>query len=149
MTIRIESLPAPSAPGGVYRPVVVHGGIAYVSGQLPRQEGEVRIAGMVGREVDLQTARFAARLCAMQCLAALVKELGSLERVVRLVRVTGYVASKPDFFQQPAVIDGASEYFMEALGSRGEHARSAIGVAALPRGAAVEVELIAVVEEDI
>ncbi|MFT4266330.1 MAG: RidA family protein [Xenophilus sp.] len=147
MTIQLDRLPVPSAPGGVYRPVVIHGGIAYVSGQLPRQQGEVRVMGLVGRDVDLETARFAARLCAMQCLAALGRELGGLERVVRLLRVTGYVASMPDFVQQPAVIDGASEFFMEALGARGEHARTAVSTAALPRGAAVEVELIAAIRE--
>lgn len=147
MTIRLDQLPAPSLPGGAYRPVVVHEGIAYVSGQLPRRDGVVRVTGLVGRDVDLEAARQAARLCAMQCLAALAQELGGLERVVRLLRVTGYVACLPDFVQQPAVIDAASEFFLEALGSRGEHARTAVSAAALPRGAAVEVELIAAVRE--
>lgn len=110
MTIPLDQLPVPSAPGGAYRPVVVHAGLAYVSGQLPRCDGVVRVTGLVGREVDLETARQAARLCAMQCLAALAQELGGLERVVRLLRVTGYVACLPDFVEQPAVIDGASEF---------------------------------------
>ncbi|WP_143485453.1 RidA family protein, partial [Pseudomonas aeruginosa] len=87
----------------------------------------------------------AARLCAARCLQALEEALGGLQRVERLLKVTGYVASAAGFVQQPAVIDAASEYFDEVLGARGGHARAAVGVAELPRGAAVEVELIAAV----
>ena len=141
----IPILPEPSRPGGNYLPVVVHEGIAYVSGQLPRLNNELQFLGKVGGEIDLVTARQAARLCAMQCLAALDKELGGLARVVRLLKVTGYVASAAGFNQQPAVIDAASEYFNEVLGARGQHARAAVGVAELPRGAAVEIELMAAI----
>ncbi|MBC7942400.1 MAG: RidA family protein [Chitinophagaceae bacterium] len=140
-------LPAPARVGGKYSPVVVHQGIAYVSGQLPRLNNELQFAGKAGREIDLPTAREAARLCAMQCLAALDKELGGLHRVVRLLKITGYVASAEGFTDQPLVIDAASEYFDEVLGLRGGHARAAIGVFELPRGASVEVELMSAVRE--
>lgn len=140
-------LPKPSSPGGHYCPVVVHAGIAYVSGQLPRLNGEVRFHGKVGDDIDLANAREAARLCAMQCLAALEQELGSLERIVRLLKINAYVASAPGFVQQPAVADAASQYFTDVLGVRGQHARAAVGVAELPRGAAVELELMAAIRE--
>ncbi|MDX4019274.1 RidA family protein [Pseudomonas aeruginosa] len=137
----MQTSPAPAiVAGGAYQPVVLHAGIAYVSGQLPRQHGELRWTGKVGSELDLEQARQAAR-----CLQALEEALGGLQRVERLLKVTGYVASAAGFVQQPAVIDAASEYFDEVLGARGGHARAAVGVAELPRGAAVEVELIAAV----
>jgi len=143
----VPILPKPSQPGGNYLPVVVHGGIAYVSGQLPRLNNALQFPGKVGAGIDLVTAREAARLCAMQCLAALDKELGGLARVVRLLKVNGYVASAPGFTQQPAVIDAASAYFAEVLGERGRHARAAVGVVELPHGAAVEIELMAAIRE--
>ncbi|HBO4463007.1 TPA: RidA family protein [Pseudomonas aeruginosa] len=142
----MQTSPAPAiVAGGAYQPVVLHAGIAYVSGQLPRQHGELRWTGKVGSELDLEQARQAARLCEARCLQALEEALGGLQRVERLLKVTGYVASAAGFVQQPAVIDAASEYFDEVLGARGGHARAAVGVAELPRGAAVEVELIAAV----
>lgn len=141
------TLPQPSLPGGNYIPVVVHNGIAYVSGQLPRRDGVVQHCGIVGATVDLQQARAAARLCAIQCLAALDRELGGLTRIVKILRVTGYVASAAGFNQQPAVMDAASDYFYEQLGVAGQHVRSAIGVAQLPRGAAVEVEITVAVRD--
>ena len=140
-------LPTPSTPGGHYVPVVVHQGIAYVSGQLPRLDNVVQYRGKVGGSISVGQARQAAILCASQCLAALDKELGGLSRVVRLLRVTGYVASAEGFDQQPLVIDAASEYFCEILGTAGPHARSAIGVAQLPRGASVEVEVTVAIKE--
>jgi len=143
----VPILPKPSQPAGHYQAVVVHNGIAYVSGQLPRLNNELQFLGKVGAEIDLVTAREAARLCAMQCLAALDQELGGLARVVRLLKVNGYVASAAGFTQQPAVIDAASAYFTEVLGTRGQHARAAVGVAELPRGAAVEIELMAAIRE--
>jgi enamine deaminase RidA (YjgF/YER057c/UK114 family) len=140
-------LPKPSAAGGSYLPVVIHQGLAFVSGQLPRLDGVVQYCGKVGHSVSLEQAQKAARLCASQCLAALDQELGGLSRVIRILRVTGYVASAPGFDQQPAVMDAASEYFCEVLGTRGQHARSAIGVAELPRGACVEVEITVAVKD--
>ncbi|WP_439653391.1 RidA family protein, partial [Pseudomonas aeruginosa] len=116
----MQTSPAPAiVAGGAYQPVVLHAGIAYVSGQLPRQHGELRWTGKVGSELDLEQARQAARLCAARCLLALEEALGGLQRVERLLKVTGYVASAAGFVQQPAVIDAASEYFDEVLGARG------------------------------
>jgi enamine deaminase RidA (YjgF/YER057c/UK114 family) len=143
VTAARAALPKAAQPGGAYTPVVVHAGIAYVSAQLPRQDGEVRFIGKVGDGIDLSGAREAARLSAMQCLAALDAALGGLDRVERLLKVSVYVAAAPGFTQISAVTDGASECFVQVLGERGQHARTSIGVAELPRGAAVEVELIA------
>ena len=145
MTTEPPQLPVPLAAGGLYSPVVVHAGIAYVSGQLPRLNNEVQFGGRVGRDIDLATAQAAAELCALQCLSALEKALGSLDRVERLLKITGYVACIENFTQQPIVIDAASAIFLKMLGERGAHARAAVGVAALPRGACVEVELMAAV----
>lgn len=145
MTNESFELPVPSAAGGLYSPVVVHAGIAYVSGQLPRLNNELQFAGRVGRDIDLSTAQAAAELCALQCLSALENALGSLDRVERLLKLTGYVACVESFTQQPAVIDAASAIFLKTLGERGAHARTTVGVAALPRGASVEVELMAAV----
>ena len=118
----MQTSPAPAiVAGGAYQPVVLHAGIAYVSGQLPRQHGELRWTGKVGSELDLEQARQAARLCAARCLQALEEALGGLQRVERLLKVTGYVASA-----------AGSEM---CIRDRAE----------LPRGAAVEVELIAAV----
>lgn len=112
----MQTSPAPAiVAGGAYQPVVLHAGIAYVSGQLPRQHGELRWTGKVGSELDLEQARQAARLCAACCLLALEEALGGLQRVERLLKVTGYVASAAGFVQQPAVIDAASEHFAEPL----------------------------------
>ena len=140
-------LPVPSLPGGSYTPVVVHQGIAFVSGQLPRFDNVVQYCGKVGDSIDVAQAQQAARLCASQCLAALDRELGGLSRVVRLLRVTGYIASAPGFDQQPIVMDAASEYFCEMLGAAGQHARTAIGVAELPRGASVEIEITVAIKD--
>lgn len=139
------TIPKANRPGGNYLPVVVRGGLAFVSGQLPRRGEELLAAGKVGQDVDLATARQAAALCAELCLAALSEALGGLDRVEGLLSVTGYVASAPGFTQQPKVIDGASDRFVEILGERGRHARTSIGVAELPRGAPVEIDLVAAV----
>ena len=139
------ALPQAAPPGGAYTPVVVHGGVAYVSAQLPRQDGEVKFIGKVGAGIDIAGAREAARLSALQCLAALEAATGGLDRIERLLKVTVYVAVAPGFTNISAVTDGASECFAAVLGERGQHARTSIGVAELPRGAAVEVELMAAV----
>lgn len=135
-------LPAAATPAFQYVPVTIHERLAFVSGQLPRQ-GDTLITGKVGAEVDLKLAREAARLCILQALACLAQTLGSLDRVGRILKLTGFVASAPGFNQQPAVIDAASELLVQVFGDAGKHARSAIGVAELPRNAAVEIELIA------
>ncbi len=124
---------------------MVWDGIARTSGQLPRINGELTCVGVVGLSVSVDDAREAAAVCALNALSVLQAELGTLDRVERILSVTGYVASAPGFEQQPAVIDGASRVLVDVFGDRGSHTRSAIGVAALPRGGAVEIELTAAV----
>lgn len=139
------NLPKTNAPGGDYVSVIVHGGVAYVSGQLPRRGDELMFKGRVGAEIDLAAAQRAAAVCAELCLAALAEAVGGLDRVEQVLRITGYVASAPGFVQQSQVMNGASDVFVEHLGSRGRHARTSVGVAELPRGAPVEIDLIAAV----
>lgn len=135
-------LPEPASPSFNYQAVVVHGDLAYVSGQMPKEDGEVRITGRVGEEVDLDTARRAAEICALQGMAVVADALGGIDHVTRIVRITGYVASGPDFHAQPKVIDAASDLLGQVFGDAGRHARSAVGVAELPRDAPVEIEMI-------
>jgi enamine deaminase RidA (YjgF/YER057c/UK114 family) len=141
-------LPDAAQPQFNYVPVVLHGDLAYVSGQLPKQDGEVRIKGRVGDTVSLETAQEAARICALQALACLAQALGSIDCVTRIIRLSGFVASGFDFYQQPAVIDAASELMVQVFGESGRHARSAIGVSALPRNSSVELEVIAAFRSD-
>ncbi|MBS7701831.1 RidA family protein [Chelatococcus asaccharovorans] len=137
-------LPAAAPPAAAYTPVVVHQGLAFVSGQLPRDETGVRTVGLVGVETTLAAAQEGARLALVRGLAALRDGLGGLDRLDRILKMTVFVQSGPDFVDQSAVADGASTLLFELLGlERGRHARSAVGVAKLPRNAAVEIELIA------
>jgi enamine deaminase RidA (YjgF/YER057c/UK114 family) len=122
--------------------VTTHAGVAYVSGQLPKVDGEVRLHGKVGAEVSLDQAREQARICVLQGLACLAAELGDLSRIRRVLKVNGFVASASGFNEQPKVIDAASDLLVEILGPAGRHARSAVGVAELPRNAAVEIEFV-------
>jgi enamine deaminase RidA (YjgF/YER057c/UK114 family) len=143
---KAPALPQAAQAGGAYTPVIVHNGQAWVSGQLPRENGEVKFIGKVGAEFSLAEGKQAARLSALQCLAALDAALGGLDKVERLLKVSAFVAVAPGFNQISAVTDGASECFVEALGQeRGQHARTSLGVAELPRGVAVEVEVIVAV----
>ncbi len=135
-------LPEFTAPVYQYQAVVIHQGVAYVSGQIPREGADVFVRGKVGAQVDLATAQEAARRCVLGALSALKAELGSLDRVERVLKVTGFVASASGFNQQPQVIDAASTLLIELLGDAGRHARSAIGVAELPRGVPVEIEFM-------
>lgn len=142
LTLLGLTLPEPAVPSFSYEPVVVQGDLAFVSGQLPKEDGEVRVTGRVGEEVGVEAARHAARVCVLQGLAVLAATLGGLDRVRRIVRVTGYVASAPDFHAQAGVLDAASDLLVDVFGDAGRHARSAVGVAELPRDAPVEIELI-------
>ncbi|MBX3538246.1 MAG: RidA family protein [Chelatococcus sp.] len=137
------TLPEPAKPAFNYSAVTLHNGIAYVSGQMPKVDGEVRVFGKVGAEVSLETAREEARICILQGLACLAEALGDLNRVDRILKVNGYVASAPGFNAQPKVLDAASDLLVAIFGDAGRHARAAVGVAELPRNAAVEIELIA------
>ncbi len=144
---RIEDLglriPSPPAPVAAYVPAVRAGGLLYVSGQLPLLDGELVAKGPVASVVDVEAARAAARQCALNGLAVVAGAVdGDLDRVVRIVRLGVFVASDPDFTGQPAVADGASDLLQEIFGETGRHARAAVGAAALPLGATVEVEMV-------
>jgi len=141
-------LHGPHPPHDPLVAVVVHNGVARTSGQLPRIDGVITCIGVVGDTVSVDDAREAAAVCALNALSVLQAELGSLDRIERILSVTGYVASAPGFAEQPAVIDGASRVLVDIFGERGRHARSAVGVAALPRGGAVEIEVTAAVTSD-
>jgi enamine deaminase RidA (YjgF/YER057c/UK114 family) len=134
-------LHGPHPPHEPLLAVVVHNRVAYVSGQLPRIDGRITCLGRLGESVSLEQGVEAASVCALNALAVLDAAMGSLDKIERFLKVTGFVASSPDFTQQPKVIDGASRIFHDVFGEAGRHARSAIGVAALPHGAAVEIEL--------
>lgn len=135
-------LPVPRAPAFAYVPVACHGDLAWVSGQLPwRPDGSLP-TGKLGAGVSVDQGREAARLCVLNALAVLRQTLGSLDRIVRVVKVTGFVASAPGFIEQPAVVDGASTLVREIFGEAGCHARSAVGMAELPRGVPIEVEFV-------
>ena len=137
-------LPAVSPALASYLPVVVENGIAYVSGQLPFVDGAI-VTGTLGKDVGLERAQQAARACGLMILAQLKAELGSLDRVQRIVKLGGFVASTPDFIDQHKVVNGASDLMAEVFGDAGRHARAAVGVPALPLGAAVEVDAIVAV----
>jgi len=135
-------LPSVPNPAGSYVPATSTGSLLFTAGQLPLKEGQLRYTGKVDKDVSVEEAKVAARLCALNALAAVEAEAGSLENVRRVVKVTGYVASAAGFNRQPEVIDGASDFLSDVFGERGTHARSAVGVAELPLDAPVEVELI-------
>lgn len=135
-------LPEAPAPAGAYVPCVQTGNLVFVSGQIPRVKGEVRYRGHVGSELSVEDGVKAAQICALNALSALKKEVGSLDAIRRIVKVSGFVASAPGFHQQPKVIDGASMLLAELYGDKGLHARAAVGVNELPLGVAVELEMI-------
>jgi enamine deaminase RidA (YjgF/YER057c/UK114 family) len=134
-------LHGPHPPHDPLDAVVVHGGVARTSGQLPRVDGQLTCVGTLGSTVSVEEGKAAAAICALNALAVLEAELGTLDRVERVLSLTGFVASAPDFHRQPEVVDGASKVLFDIFGQAGRHTRSAIGVAALPRGGAVEIEL--------
>jgi enamine deaminase RidA (YjgF/YER057c/UK114 family) len=136
-------LPAPATPVASYVPVTVSGTLAFVAGQVPMEGGAVLQPGHVPEDVSVEQAQQAARRCALQALAALREALGSLDRLHRILQVSVFVASSPGFTDQPTVANGASDLLVEVLGEDGRHARAAVGVAELPRGAPVEVALVA------
>lgn len=136
-------LPAVAKPVAAYVPSVVTGNLCFTSGQLPFVDGALPKAGKVGRDLTAEEAKDLARLCALNALAALKLAIGDLDRVTRIVKVVGFVSVVPEFTAIPGVINGASEFLGEVFGDVGVHARSAVGVPALPLDSAVEVELIA------
>ena len=140
-------LPEPAAPVAAYVPVVIHDGLAHVSGQIPFENGQL-ITGKLGEDIGLERGVTAARACGLMILAQLKAALGSLDRVERVVKLGGFVNGVPGFTDQPRVVNGASELMVEVFGDAGRHARSAVGVASLPLGVAVEVDAIVAVRGD-
>ena len=138
------TLPAPPAAVAAFQPYVRAGTTVYTSGQIATRDGQLVATGQLGAEVDLATGKDAARACALNVLAQLQAAAGSLDHIAQLVKITVFVASAAGFTQQPQVADGASQLFIDVLGPAGAHARSAIGVAALPLGTPVEIEATAV-----
>ena len=142
------ALPEVVPPLAAYQPALRTGVHVYTSGQLPLVDGKLSATGKVGAEVTPEDARELARTCVLNALAAVKTVAGDLDRIAQVVKVVGYVASAPDFTGQPAVINGASELLGAALGDKGAHARSAVGVAVLPLDAPVEVEIQVELEAD-
>lgn len=135
-------LPALSAPKALYVPVVQTGNLCYVSGQIPMLDGELLYSGKVGEERTLEEGQEAARICAVNLLAALRAHLGDLDKIVRIVKLQAFVNSKTGFMQQHIVVNAASQLLYDALGEKGHHARTAVGVNQLPMDATVEIEAI-------
>ncbi|WP_127357530.1 RidA family protein [Actinacidiphila soli] len=135
------TLPGVAAPLAAYVPAVRSGSYVFTAGQLPLVDGKLPLTGKVGAEVTAEEAKELARTAALNGLAAVKSVIGDLDRLKRVVKVTGFVASAPDFTGQPGVVNGASELLGEILGEAGIHARSAVGVAVLPLDAPVEIEL--------
>jgi enamine deaminase RidA (YjgF/YER057c/UK114 family) len=136
------ALPDVAAPVAAYVPAVRTGNLVWSSGQLPLVDGSLLATGKVGAEVDPEQAKDLARVCALNALAAVGSAVGDLDAVRRVVKVVGFVASAPSFTGQPGVVNGASELLGDVFGDAGRHARSAVGVAALPLDAPVEVEVV-------
>lgn len=135
-------IPEVAIPVASYVPARTTGNVLYTAGQLPFVDGALLATGKVGAEVSVSEAVELARICTLNALAAAQSVLGSLDRITQIVKVNGFVASSPDFIQQPTVLNGASELLGEIFGDIGKHARSTIGVAVLPLDAPVELELI-------
>ncbi|WP_445402244.1 RidA family protein [Streptomyces sp. LE64] len=142
------ALPQVAAPLAAYQPAVRTGAYVYTAGQLPLVDGTLPLTGKVGAEVTAEEAKDLARTCALNALAAVKSVAGDLDRVARVVKVVGFVASAADFTGQPGVLNGASELLGEVFGDKGVHARSAVGVAVLPLDAPVEVEVLVELTED-
>jgi enamine deaminase RidA (YjgF/YER057c/UK114 family) len=136
------TLPEAAPPAANYVPYVISGSMLHISGQLPLEGGKLAVTGRLGKDVDVAAGQRAAELCAINILAQAKAALGDLKRIGRLVKINGFVASAPDFVDQHLVINGASNLLAEVLGERGKHARAAVGMAALPLNAAVEIDAI-------
>lgn len=135
-------LPSPAAALANYVPAVQTGDFLFTSGQLPLKDGKLMAMGLLGRELGTEAGKLAAKWCAVNVLAQVRATLGGFDSLRRIVKITVFVASSPDFVDQHLVANGASDFLVAALGERGKHARSAVGVAALPMNAPVEIEAI-------
>lgn len=140
------TLPVAAAPAANYVPYCRTGDLLFTAGQLPLKDGKLQASGLLGRDVDTAAGMDAAKYCAINILAQAKAALGDLEKIRRLVKITVFVASAPEFVEQHLVANGASDFLVAALGERGKHARSAVGTASLPLNAAVEIEAIFEIE---
>ena len=138
-------LPVVHPPVAKYVPALRHGDLVFASGQTPTVDGKLTVTGKLGAGVTVEDGQQAARLCALNCLAAAAQTAGGLDSISQVVKLTGYVASAEGFTEQPAVINGASQLLEEVFGDAGKHVRAALGLAELPGGAPVEIELIVAV----
>jgi enamine deaminase RidA (YjgF/YER057c/UK114 family) len=136
------TLPAAAAPAANYVPYALTGKLLFTAGQLPLKDGKLQAAGLLGRDIDTAAGREGAKYCAINILAQVKAAIGDLEKIVRVVKITVFVASTADFTEQHLVANGTSDFLVAVLGDRGKHARSAVGVASLPLNAAVEVEAV-------
>jgi enamine deaminase RidA (YjgF/YER057c/UK114 family) len=136
------TIPKASKPLFEYVPIVIHNRFAFVSGQLPRMNGELIYKGKLGQEVSIEEGQKASIICVLNALSHLKQELGSLEEISRIIKVNGFVNSAPGFTDQPSVINGASKFLTQVFGEKGRHARTAIGASELPSHAPVEIEMI-------
>ncbi|RWO53728.1 RidA family protein [Mesorhizobium sp.] len=140
------TLPVAAAPAANYVPYCRSGNLLFIAGQLPLKQGKLQANGLLGRDVDIAIGQEAAKYCAINILAQAKAALGDLEKIRRVVKITVFVASTPDFFEQHLVANGASDLLVAVLGDPGKHARAAVGAASLPLNAAVEIEAIFEVE---
>ena len=135
-------LPTPPSPAGSYIPVITTGNLAFVSGQIPMKEGKVVFEGKVPNEQSLDAARDAAKICIINGLAQLKANLGSLDKITKFVKISGFVNSNPEFTEQPKVINAASDLLVEIFGDMAKHSRIAVGVASLPLNSTVEIDMV-------
>jgi len=135
------TLPIPPKPAGSYIPVVTSGNLAFVSGQIPMQDGKVLFTGKVPTEKSIEEAQAAAKLCGINLLAQLKANLGSLDRITKIVRVSGFVNCTPEFSEHPKIINAASDVFFEIFGDKARHSRIAVGVSSLPLNSTVEIDM--------
>ena len=134
-------LPVPPTPAGSYVPVVRTGNLLYISGQIPMENGKVVFTGKVSDD-NLETAKKSARMCAINILAQIKREIGDLDKVSKIIRLSGFVNSVPEFSQQPKVINPASDLLFEIFGEKGKHSRVAVGVSSLPLNSMTEIDAI-------
>ena len=135
------TLPIPPTPAGSYVPAIKTGNLLFISGQIPMEDGKVIFTGKVTND-NMETAKKSAKMCAINLLAQMKRELGSLDKVTKIVRISGFVNSDPEFYQHPKIINAASDLFFEIFGDKGKHSRIAVGVACLPLNSMTEIDAI-------
>ena len=135
------TLPNPPTPAGSYVPAIKTGNLLFISGQIPMEDGKVIFTGKVTNE-NIETAKKSAKMCAINLLAQMKRELGSLDKVTKIVRISGFINSDPEFYEHPKIINAASDLFFEIFGDKGKHSRIAVGVSCLPLNSMTEIDAI-------